>query len=214
MVGSDDNVHVYGLYMQSSSSSGTTGAYESNVTGQTLLDGCGFRADNGAGVTCLGAGTVIHARNCYAHDSVEGFLTINGTFVLHNCVARNNSGRGFRRQGGTVTVQNCLADANAGDDFLGTLGGDYNASSDGTAPGANSITSATFSFESASSGVLDASDTSGAIGGGIDLSADASLPVVLDIFGEAYLDPPSMGINEAGVASNIIYNTIIFGANF
>ena len=60
-----------------------------------------------------------------------------------------------------------------------------NLSSDGSAPGANSITNAIVQFEDAANNNyrLAASDTSGAKDGGADLSADPDLPVTDDIAG-------------------------------
>jgi hypothetical protein len=81
----------------------------------------------------------------------------------------------------------------------GTISGDYNASSDATAVGANSLQSRTFTFVNEAGGDyrIDPSDTSGAIGGGADLRSDATLPVPLDVEGLTRPAAPTIGYSEA-----------------
>jgi len=96
---------------------------------------------------------------------------------------------------------------------------DYNAGNDSTAPGANSIDSisTTGTFLDRLNGDLhiSPSDTQGLIGGGIDLSNDPSFPVTTDINGNPFLNPPSIGAHEAGVAPTTTdYKAIFMAFNF
>lgn len=119
--------------------------------------------------------------------SFIGFLCFANGTGANNCTAANPSydcaelNVGFVAQGSgvTATYTNCLAEIKGTStgtkaDFLarlaGTLAGNYNASSDATAPGANSLINKTFTFVSATDFHLSAADVSGALTGGVDLS--------------------------------------------
>lgn len=205
----DDYVTVLGLQVENSNTGfGIRVGAATNV----LFDACFVRGRTAIGTN--NAASQYRARNCLVTGGATamrtGFAvaTSGGSATLHACTAGPASTTQSYRvdTGCTLTVYNCLGTTNAAGVFggAGTLNGNYNAATDTTAPGANSIQSATFTFVNAGAGDyrIDASDTSGVIGGGTDLSADATLPVVYDA-GGTNLRPaaPTMGMWEADPAT-------------
>ncbi len=163
------------------------------------ITNCGLRAGGSGRQTTRvnGSGALLIARNCVALPGINnnGFNVNNGTAHYLNCTARGNR-VGFRQFGGTGHIVNCLSDDSDTADFQGTWSTNlHNISSDGTASGTGAITSATVTFAAAGSAILDASDASGAMGGGADLSA-GTYPVPLDILGQTRPTLPTIGVYE------------------
>ena len=119
------------------------------------------------------------------NDGMLSSISTAGSLVMYNCTMRHVGQRAFRNGNSTgenPILKNCLSD-NAGiDDFFGTFasGTEFNASSDGTAPGTDSRTSQTFTWTSATS-IFLASGDGGAKDFGKDLSADATYAFSDDI---------------------------------
>ncbi len=133
-------------------------------------------------------GGVFHAVNCLSYDSSDdaGFSGDSGTTTADHCIAVSCA-YGFGGPYQSITATNCLA-FNCGEDFkTGAFAatGDYNISEDASAPGANSIHGATYTFQ-AGTYFLDRTDTSGAIGGG-------TATVATDVVGADFASPPTIG---------------------
>jgi len=80
-----------------------------------------------------------------------------------------------------------------------------NATSDGTAVGANARLNQTFSFVSSGSGDYHlVPGDAGALGFGADLSADASFPTTLDIDGNTYTVPYPIGADAIAAEANTL----------
>jgi len=138
----------------------------------------------------------------YPTARCHGIYNQYGTTYAYNvtCV---NCQTGFRRYNYSFTVKNCLAKCDAYDtnyiDFDGTFtdASDYNASSDGTAPGANSRTNQTFTFVDETNDDFHlASDDAGAKDYGTDLSSDPNLSFTDDIDGETRSGTWDIGADE------------------
>ena len=135
--------------------------------------------------------------------------------VENTCILKNN-----------LVVENTYQDY-----FLGTNAhsdSTNNLTSDDTAPGANAIQNATVQFVDAANNDyrLAASDTSGAIDGGADLSSDANLPVTDDIIGTGRpqgtafdigafeliaSNGTSVLVSDAGQGADDLLNSILLG---
>lgn len=120
-------------------------------------------------------------RYCIYHDfttGIESSVAFTGPLTLHNCffweggyAAVNNKGgvfniynctaldcaRGFRDNGTAPACYNCISLDNNNSDYSGTVTGNYNMSSDATAPGATNWRSVTSSniIENESAGSED-----------------------------------------------------------
>lgn len=206
---SDDYVTIQGLQLHNTSTGTVVG---SNNVG-TLVDACHLRGRIGVGGN--NAAAVINVRNSLGTDGSGSTMRrgINGNtsgalvrahHFTYGGTASSSTDPGYGAAAGTTVItNNCLfKDTTAGAvgwGGAGTISGDYNASSDATAPGANSLQSRTFTFVNEAGGDyrLSVSDTSGAIGGGQDLRADANLPVVYDAGGNLRPAAPTIGMWEA-----------------
>lgn len=110
------------------------------------------------------------------------------TVYAHNNTIVDN-GNGLQQTAGTFNSVNNLAHSN-GVDFTGSFTAEYNASSDGTAPGTNSRTSQTFTFvNEAGNNFQITIDDAGALDFGKNISADSNLPVTVDIVNTARPQP-------------------------
>jgi hypothetical protein len=205
---SDDFVTIEGLQLES-----TTVACVRSNNASTFVDNCHCRGR--IGIETNNAASTIRVRNVLLTDSGANSMrrglnaatsgsSIRGHAVTYTGTASSSTDPGyFAGTGATLTTNNCLFNDTAGSPVgwggAGTHAGDYNASTDATATGANSIDNASFTFVNAGAGDfrIDASDTSGAIGGGADLSADANLPVTLDAGGQTRPSAPTIGMWEA-----------------
>lgn len=147
-----------------------------NLNGPLTVKRCITSTD----ATTLGSGdgfwpanAEAYFENCLADGPFDiafvGSAFTDSTF--RNCTARESS-RGFFRNSSNATVTNCVGFDTVSDDFSSGFSGDYNASEDTSAPGANSITGLTTAaftdyangdYTPASGGALD--------GAGTDLSA-------------------------------------------
>lgn len=112
---------------------------------------------------------------------------------------------GMSRGGGTFLAKNNLVQCTTG--FSGTMaaGSNYNASSDATAPGANSRQSQTFTFVNA--GAYDyhlAAGDAGAKGFGTDLSADATYPISVDVDNATRTVPWDIGADQTVAAGGSV----------
>jgi hypothetical protein len=117
------------------------------------------------------------------------FTTSGGAAGLaYNCTSVNNSGDGFSVQNindCVVVVKNCVSDGNGVDYDTFDAGTTHCSSSDGTANGANALTSQAFTFvdDANDDWHLHANDL-GALGLGTDLSADGTFPFDDDVDGQ------------------------------
>lgn len=95
-------------------------------------------AGTGTVDSCLFVGT-------YSHSGLRNHT--GGTTVARNCIANfAGAGIGFYNNGGvSLTCYNCAANVTANDYF--GCAGDYNADTDGTAPGGNSVHNVTWGNE-------------------------------------------------------------------
>lgn len=99
----------------------------------------------------------------------------DGDVFAFNCTIRSCDNGFVKVSGGTgsLTCKNCLSDNNATADYVGTIGGNNNASSDATAPGTGPRINQTFTFFNAAGGDIHLGiDDAGALDFGADLSAD------------------------------------------
>jgi len=115
--------------------------------------------------------------------------------------------------GGNVVCKNNLVDVGGGLAFRGSFAAasDYNASSDGTAPGTNSRTNQTFTFADAinENYHLDSTDT-GAKDCGTDLSSDPYLAFTDDIDGDTRSVPWDIGADEYVSGLTKVSSTVTF----
>lgn len=95
------------------------------------------------GAIISAAGTLL-VHNCFIYSCLRGARVNGATLNMYNCTVFDCSAIGIYRQAGTLNAYNCISVGNA-KDFSGTIGGNYNISSDATAPGANSFTNETAS---------------------------------------------------------------------
>lgn len=204
---SDGYVTIQGLQIENTGTGQVITAQDT-----TLVDSCFLRGRNG--VRLAGTGTA-NARNTLAMGGSQalraGFKAdaSGATIRCHSCeVIGGGTDAAFDAEvvGSTILAINCLASGHSVQCYggSGTVTQSYCAATDATATGTGAIASATFTFVNAAGGDyrIDASDTSGVIGGGTDLSADASLPVVYDATGTR-LRPtaPTMGHWEVNPVS-------------
>lgn len=171
---------------------GPVSCFHTDGSGFALFDRCvaydasfsGFRADSDSSFRAI---------NCLTYNiTVErGFSSFSSvTPSAFFCNAINCNGQGFRG----IEVYNCLASGSiSDDDFEAGLTGDYNASSDGSAPGANSIINATFEFLDpfVNNYLLADIDLTGVIGGGLNTPS-----ITVDVAGDARPNPPTIGFSE------------------
>jgi len=111
----------------------------------------------------------------------DGATATNNRSVFLNCTAIDCD-TGFEQSAGPMVCRNCLAENSTSADFAGTITGNNNASSDGTAPGTSARTNQTFTFQAAGSDdyhldILDA----GARDYGASLASDPDYPFDDDI---------------------------------
>lgn len=179
--GNFDNISIIGCILtnQSNAGAGLARGIETNAlaTGQVIV-------------------------NTLIEDADDIAFYARGSARLYNCVARG-AGTGFFRNGTGTIAKNCLADNNSTADFTSTgwgAGTSNNASSDGTAPGTDSRTSQTFSFVNAAGNDFHlATNDTGAMNHGVDLSADADFAFDDDIDGDTF-GTWDIGFDENGVA--------------
>ena len=158
-------------------------------------------SNDGTGVKSLSnSGNENFIINSLFHNCEENGVELRdaGDLICYNVTAIDNAERGFAESGGTLTCINCLADNNATEDFdSGVISGNYNASGDGTAPGANSRINQTFTFVASGSDDFHlASNDAGALDFGTDLSADGSFAFDDDIDFETRSGSWDIGFDE------------------
>jgi hypothetical protein len=109
------------------------------------------------------------ALNC----TTTGFSRVNTTNAnVFNCTVRGSTSGFTGHWTNNVVLKNCLATGcTTGYSSTFDSSSDYNAASDETAPGANSVNNATISFTSTTSCLLAASGNDEILGAGVDLSA-------------------------------------------
>lgn len=176
---------------------------------------------NNTGSTFIGDPTTdlpatLKVWNCIAYNFSGGYGVFYGSddvaFVanFYNCTSYKNTNRGFRNQSGTMNCYNCGSFTSANYDFLGTIGGDYNCSSDATAPGAHSLQSKTVGdqFVSVSAGSEDFNLKAGA--DCIDAGSDPSAGFSDDINGVTRSGTWDIGAAEyvSEEATNVVMNVI------
>lgn len=172
------------------------------------VERCVIRSDGAGsliGVDQTVAGE-IRLRNCliygWATHGVACGAFSGGVVRLYNCTIVNNGQRGIHRAGddsnNLLYVHNTLCAGNTTADFAQSItAGSHNATADGSALGANSRTSQTFTFVDAAGGDwhLDGADA-GAQGFGTDLSADPTWPFSVDFDGETRSAPWDIGADQ------------------
>lgn len=112
-------------------------------------------------------------------------LQANGgiTYIYNNTIVNCTIGIARNATGNTTNVTNNIVQATTC--FSGTfVTGNYNLSSDGSAPGANSILSTSLTFENSGSQDYHLTSADAAIAVGTDLSGDANLSFTTDIDNE------------------------------
>ena len=144
------------------------------IVGMIFVDGVNSGAGGCRGVGCLNTGgDTLIINNLIDNWDEKGFLIFNNNVYLYNNTCVDSGGNGFETATGS-RLRNNLCDNSTGSDFTGGTSSptQYNASSDATAPGSNSRTNQTFTFENAAGNDyhLDITD-SGAKDFGEDLSA-------------------------------------------
>ena len=120
----------------------------------------------------------------YECDDIGFFGNTGSDSMIYNCTA-DACGIGiFGDAGATTTVINTRGTNSTSADFSGTfeMASDYNLSEDGSAPGGNSIASATtVSYVDADNDDYHITSTDDGFQAGIDLSADSGFPFNDDI---------------------------------
>jgi hypothetical protein len=201
---------------------------EGGLAFDTDIEDCAFISTGSS--RCFSSATELEAASNLV---VKNSLMVGGTSGIWTNNSANNrfyqytivdNDVGLDRPFGTVNFYNCLFGGNT-DDFIGIFvfneGTDWNGSnnivSGSYAPGSGSIADATFTFEDAVGGDyrLAESDSSGAEGGGADLSATA-YPVPFDVGGRVRPTFPTIGMWELApvLPTTGDNNPIMFGMNF
>lgn len=126
------------------------------------------------------------SRSFYGGDATSQFLLKNNLVAGH----QTNAGR----------IDYDIAAASI------ATGSTNNASHDATAPGASPRINQTFTFVSISDFHLAAGDA-GALGFGVDLSADAAFPISTDIDGQAFATPWPIGADQRISVTNTVVLT-------
>jgi parallel beta-helix repeat protein len=138
-------------------------------------------------------GGAFKAYNNIIYDSADASIEANGTeitgFYVYNNTVYNSSYHGiYARNSATIVAKNNIVLNSANSDFKNisvSVGSDYNVSSDGSAPGANSKTCTVSFIDSANDNYhLSGSDTC-AKDSGTDLSSDSNLSFSTDIDGDS-----------------------------
>lgn len=147
------------------------------------------------------SGCTASINNCILLGGVSGVLCSAGTVNCNFCAAGSTSSRAFQQNGGTLTCKNCvgLYCNTATTSFYGTIGGNNNASYDGSGPSTGRVNIATndpkfWKDESTSYAGLDIRITpsSSLAGAGASVSG-----VTVDMFGRTRASTPSIGPFEA-----------------
>lgn len=113
-------------------------------SGTAIVERCvAYGSPNTGFVQEQNASTAIF-NNCIAVGADQGYIANGtGTATFNYCAAVYCASFGFRRNVGTAMNNNNCVAFDCGTDFINNTGGSNNASSDATAPGANSITNLT-----------------------------------------------------------------------
>ncbi len=126
-------------------------------------------------------------------------IRVYGGARIYNCSVAGKFGTGISGFYGAnnPTVRNCLSYGATTADFWDSFNTkEHNASKDGTAPGANSLTSIADPFVDYNGGDLHLKAGSSLIGAGKDLSADADYPFAIDFDGQGRLVPWHIGADH------------------
>lgn len=132
-----DKVSNVGVIQRNASATASTFKFLGGIT-DLSIDNCfvsGVQMQNGSD-------GVADITNCIIADGNGGGFgggNVDGTYTFDRCTFVNNAsyGVGFNSNGSaTFPVTNCLSLDNGGDDYEVDASGDFNASSDATAPGA------------------------------------------------------------------------------
>jgi len=161
------------------------------------------------------SGSIVRIWNNLVYDIVnsdgDGTGISSGSYeaYVYNNTVIDCGEYGIFCGGSNSVVKNCLCKGNGtdfaawGDDW--STNSDYNASSDGTAPGANSRTNQTFTFvDEANDNFHLASNDAGAKDYGTDLSSDPNLAFSDDIDGETRSGTWDIGADEYVAAGGAI----------
>ena len=214
----ESNVYVEGLQVYISSQSDYLyGIYSdvgiSNIKiSKNVIKGSGGTSTFQRGIYFTNTGsTNIKVWNNLVYD-VAGlgmnFVTSQENAIVYNNTIVDCNNVGIQLSYRAVVAKNNLVDNCAGGDFGSETWGsgtDYNASSDGTAPGANSRTNQTFTFvDEANDDFHLASNDAGAKDYGTDLSSDPNLAFSDDIDGDTRSGTWDIGADEYVAAGGLI----------
>lgn len=164
----------------------------------------GCRANGGTGITADGFLISGNAKaiNCISKSGTSsnayGFNAFNSniTFTCYNCIAYDCKRRGFREdQYATMVCYNCVAiNTTSGSDFDAAVTGNNNCSTDGSAPGVDSIINQTLaSMNFVSYGVDFHIDTDSILW---NVGIDQSAVFTEDVDGNPMGDIFPMGIHQ------------------
>jgi len=160
----------------------------SGSSGTVKYERCVFR--NGHIVQALNGADIILDSCCVDGSDGYGYIgnaTDSTSTTYRNCSAIGCTERGFRYG----LQYGCLSIGNGAEDFQFSSGGDYNCSSDGTAPGSNSITKkfTECGFNDVQvGGFFRTSSESDLVGAG-----DPSNKATVDIYGRTFATTPTIG---------------------
>lgn len=210
MVKSSGTVGYQGIRTSTS-----VGSFDFEISYSIILsDSSGANSGRGIDFSVASSGAVAKVWNTIVYDfnntsgDGDGIITRTGNVTLHcfNCTVHNCE-FGFVQSSGTFHPENCLSNCDAINaaytDFSGTFtNAEYNGSTDATAPGTNSQTSATFTFEDEANDDFHLSSSdAGAKDNGKDLSADADLSFSDDIDGDTRSGSWDIGADEVAAAA-------------
>lgn len=202
----DADVRLEGLQIGLNTAPGSAayGIYGVSTGGDLYISHCIIRSTMSAGGNQYGVNSATSNTriwNTFIYNFEDSGIQ-SGSSGSYTVRAYNvtiiNCRRGFRASGNVFVVKNCLGDSNGDVDFTGTFtSAEYNASSDGTAPGTNSRTSQTFTFVDAGGDDYHlASGDGGAKDFGVDLSSDPNLAFSDDIDGDTRSGSWDIGADE------------------
>ncbi|MCP4538693.1 MAG: hypothetical protein GY832_16285 [Chloroflexi bacterium] len=174
-----------------------------------LIHGNGV--DTGSGIYIYDYTGVLKAWNNIIYDvGAIGYLgsiqtSAGASYIYNNTIIDVIEGFAIR-SGGMVVAKNNLTEA-PNDDFYGIFypGSDFNASSDGSAPGFNSRIDQTFAFvDSGNDNFHLAATDTGARNYGTDLSTDAQIAFADDVDGDARTGGWDIGADEASTGTDTV----------
>lgn len=209
LIGNDGTSYVG---IKTSNANETAGDIDTRISNcvvkATMTNGTGSTGYNPRPPGGGGAGTT-KVWNCVAYDCGTGFASDWASTDFANCTAYNCEFAGFSDGSSITTWKNCLgAGTFNGSDFSGASAADsnFNASSDGSAPGANSRINQTFTFHNTSSRNLHLGNGDG---GAKDFGTSDPFSGLYsdDIDGQTRSGSWDIGADETGAASAAVTGT-------